>query len=230
MEKLISDYEELIFAKDANVVLNTWKQSGDNHKLYLRMCHLIERHQTNLPTEDKKVMEVLAKNSRYGEFLNVILKYNLLKIKEEKDEEKKKKLMKEFNDEFLRYDFSEERPNWVPKQTVVADPSQKKSGKSLPPVQTGLKTSLTKEELTNELGTEFLIKDIQTEPLFNIFDLREASQSFLRRIDLASVKNSKIILDVLDTLDDFVYNKVVSYYIENVQGSESFEEARKGEL
>jgi hypothetical protein len=207
-EKPVQLLEEFVLADSASreKMVADWAK-GTPLKQYMRLCYLLANGKV-LGKEENELLEDWMKNRRYGEYLNVVLKFCYGQIQKENDSEKQKQLMQEFNEQFLKYTFNDERDTRgaLQKQPepVAVTPSKKSSKKQ--EAATGLKTALTKEDVF-EMSTERLIKLIVEDKSFYDFDLGSADVTFLKKLDLYNMQTAARIRRVLDALPDFVYDK-----------------------
>ena len=212
-ENIVKTMEEYVVSEDRAEKIKDWtKKNAPTYQQYIRLCNvLVEDKATD---EDIELLKKWMVTQRYGESLNIILKFCLNKMEQEGVPEKRNQMMEQFNQDFLRYTFNDERDM---RGGLGTTESSSQTGASTnfsvtkvvdPKLKIPLKSELTKEE-KNEMSTSFLLKAIVEDKGYYEFDLRVADLSLLKKIDLYNMKSPSRMTLIFDRLEDFAYNKVV---------------------
>src|SRR3990167_5540202 len=195
--------------------LKDWEKSP-GFQQYIKMLWKLH-HKLNMTEEELEILDAWMSHNRHGEYLNVLLKYCLQQIDNEKSEEKRKKLLEEFNSKFLHFSFNDERDarggigNQDNSNKVDGNQSQApkgRNGQSKATSSAGLKVALTTEE-QQVMSTKSLCKTIETDKSYYDWDLGSADQTFLKTLDLYNMESVHRISVALEALQDFAYCKDV---------------------
>lgn len=199
MSDTISLYEEYVFSDDKTEFLKDCKNGSDVRKI-IRINHLLNNPGTPLEKEDVETLEQWKTNRAGGDKKNLVIKHEITEILNEGDAEKRKELMKNFNNKYFNYSFNDAR------QTAGAQGhTQDETGH-----KQELKTALTKED-HDEMSLDKKLKEIydaKEESINLSFSLRDLGKSELSKLDFAKIEPWKIKESLFGLLDNFVYSEV----------------------
>ena len=187
----ISVYEQYLFATDKKEFLDSCKNSS-HVKQYIRLCHLLNEPDTTLEQVDRDVLNNWHLHSPHGDKLNLILKDKIIAILNEKDDEKKKKLLEDFNSKYLKFTFYDSRQ-------VAGSQS---TNTNVSGAQTSLKTALNDDDY-KEMATLTKIQIVEDTEGNLPFAISELGYNNAKSVNLERIKHLPILEQLFHFVDNF---------------------------